>query len=324
MSTSIQQAGKFLQEQLRMIEPEINQTVYPEYWGYEGKYHSVKNGLNFGVSTIKTARLDYTGTAVNFGGKATDIPLANFGIDTDSYDTLMGVLGAEWHWTELEQQEAATNAGTLNAVNVVQEYSNAMDKGIREWVHLKTLFGNYNNTSAGFTGFFNNPYAQVKVITDNLYNYTPQQLYDFFLTESFDFQKTSLLTAEATDLLLPIDLKRALLRRFGDNTGDGNPLRMMLNLNGKNDEPAYNSVSAVNELKYTYLNQYGISVTSQDMFIMYDNSVQTLYKYMSDIYTTPAQLKDDGMTYRVTSIVKLSEMIVKQPFRIRYYLIPTI
>jgi hypothetical protein len=50
-------AQKFLSESLIQYEPQLIDTVYPEYWAYEGKYHNATAGLAFGAEGIMAARL---------------------------------------------------------------------------------------------------------------------------------------------------------------------------------------------------------------------------------------------------------------------------
>jgi hypothetical protein len=317
----IVQAGKFLKEQLRQVEPELIKTVYPEMWGFEGKFHPVKSGLSFGVSEIKTGRIDYTGVAVNYGGKATDIPLANYGIDSDGYKTLMGVLGVEWGWTELQQQEAAQTAGSLGAVNVVQEYSNALEKGLREWVHIRTLFG---DSTSGFRGLFNHTDVETVVLTDDIYAMSPRDKHLYIKQLLTQFKKTSKLTATPVDMLCNSDLYDDLTDPISTSAGGGSEATPYEYLTDPKKGSNLRTIQEVNELSYDYLVQYGriLAAANQDMFVIYENSSDTLYKRFSGIKKTPVGLKDDMMTYRQTGMVKISEFIIPQPFRVRYYLYP--
>lgn len=312
------QAGHFLKEQLRRVEPNIIRTVYPEMWGFEGKYHSVSNNLPFGLKEIYQSRIDHSGTAVNFGGKATDIPLANFGIGYDKYKTLIGILAAEWDWIELQSQQQAQTAN-LPTIDVVTEYRKALDKGLREWVHLKTLFG---DSTIGFNGLFSGIDVEIIDVTTNLYNLTSRELQDFFRGIIKDFKKASKLTAQPTDLLVNVDLKYSLNSPFVDAAGavtsKGSPAESLMSSGD------IRMINEVNELSNTYLNQYGITSvsTTKDMFVLYESSSETLDKLQSRIYTTPVGLKDDGMTYRQTGIVACSEVRYKTPYRVKYYTYP--
>jgi hypothetical protein len=314
-------AGLFLKEQLRIIEPGIMETEYPELWGANGKYHTVTTGLPFGANEIFYARVDRVGRAVNFGGKATDIPLVNAGIDTDSNITLMGVLGAEWDWSKLKQQEMAMESGSFNfSVNYIDQYLAALNRGLDEWVHMRTLWG---DPSIGFQGLFTNADVEIIEITDNLYSLTANELYDFFVDESFRFQKETKLTGQATDLLIPPDLMRALMKRFTENS-DGNVSTLLVGNPNVNQRASFRTINDVNELSYSYLVENGVIEASdnQDMFLLYENTDQVLDKLYSGIFRTPVGLMDDQMTYRTTGVTKISEVRAKRPYKIKYYRFP--
>ena len=318
----IVQAGKFLKEQLRLVEPELTKTVYPGLWGFEGQYHTVKPGLGFGVNSIVSTRIDTVGKAVNLGGAATDIPLANFGIDSDTWKTVMGVLGAEWTWMDLEKQIAAENSGTLNAVNVVQEHSQALEFGLRQWVHERTLFGDPND--AGFTGLFNNADVETVVLTDNLYALSARDLHIYIKGLIKNFKKTALLTAVPSDMLVNSDLFDKLTNPISSSAGGGSEATPFEYLTNASKGANLRRISEVNELSNPFLVQYGriAANANQDMFMLYENTADTLYKHFSGIYNTPVALKDDGITYRTTGFAKVSEVVVKTPLRVRYYLYP--
>lgn len=308
------QAGKFLANSLIEYETQILETVYPEYWGYEGKYHSAKPDLPFGAMKLVDARIDYVGRAVNFGGKATTIPLANYGIEMDEYKTLQGVLAADWSFAELQAEEMSRTNPYLPQVSVVNSYMTALDKGLREWMHLKTLFG---DASISFKGLFSNAYVDVVDITTNLYGLTAAQLYDFFRGEASKFRKSAKLTAEATSLLCNEDLTNAGSARFGDNTQDGTPFNLLSKGSIKN-------INTVNELEAATLEAYGVLAAgaNKDMFVMYEQSPNTIDRRFCDIMTLPPGLLDDQMTYRVVGLCATSETRVRQPFRVRYYTYP--
>ncbi|BAY20804.1 hypothetical protein NIES2100_05480 [Calothrix sp. NIES-2100] len=312
------QAGHYLRQQLREVTPDIIRTQYPELWGYEGKHHTVQMNLPFGLREIWQSRIDHSGVAVNFGGKATDIPLANFGIGADKYKTVIGVLGAEWDWMELQSQEQAMKAN-LPTVDCVTEYRAALEKGLREWVHLKTLFG---DTTIGFNGLFNHAEIEVIDTTTNLNTATSRDLQNFFRGIIKDFKKNSRLTASPTKILGSIDLIYALNAPFTDAAGavtaKGSAREALLTSGD------IASIDEVNELSNSYLSQFGVTAasTTKDAFILYEPSAETLYKRQSRILTTPVGLKDDQMTYRTTGLVAVSEVIIKRPYRVKIYTYP--
>lgn len=321
MSNEIVQAGKFLQEQLRIVDPQIIRTVYPEMWGFEGKYHTVKDGLPFGTKEVFTTRIDSVGRAVNFGGKATDIPTATFGIDTDRYKTLAGVLSAEWGYEELLMQEAAQKSGQpLTSIDVVSEYNKALQKGLREWVHLRTLFG---DTNVGFTGLFNSANVELTILSDNLYTLSSADLHLYVKSLTKNFKKGAKLTSAATDMLVNSDLYDKLTNPILNNNtavgGSSTPYELLVDpKKGTN----LRQINEVNELNYSTLVENGIITSGQnyDMFVLYESSEETLDKMKSNMIITPVMQKD--LSFKRYAMMKISEVRVKVPFRVKYYLYP--
>lgn len=316
-------SGLWLKSEVTYYEPKIIERVYPALWGFEGLYHNASADLPLGVQEIVQGRIDHTGKAVNYGGRAMDIPLVNVGIGVDNYKVLLGVLGAEWGLFDLMAQMEVNSKKLLPQRNLVNDLMTAMDVGLREWIHIRTLFG---DPAIGFQGYFNNNYVEVINVTDNVYAYTPQQLYNFILSIVYDFQDKSRLTAEATSILVPVPFKRALLNRFGDNTTDANPLHLLLD-DGRGS--TLQEINVVNELRSQYLEQYAIQPpgTNKDMIIVYENTSDpeagdTLKKYFHPIDRTEPFLLDDGLTHRITSFAAISEMMVNQSFKVKYYKIP--
>jgi hypothetical protein len=328
--SEIIQAGKFLSEQYTRVEPNIIETIYPELWGFEGLHHQVEmGGVSLATEQIVTLRVDRTGTAVNYGGKATDIPLANYGIETDKYKVSIGVLGAEWHYTELVKQQEALNSQTAYSIvpDVVSNYMMALEKGLREYVHLRTLFGNYDPLDpTTFTGLFNNPQVELINETTDLYALTPIQLYQYFLDVITNYKKSTKLTGGQIELLVNSDLYNRLTSI--NNSGiDANITPYML-LTDPMRGSGVARISEVNELTWDVLEQYKIfsSGTNKDMYCLFNvNSAGTppnRLKKTMDIFYTPEGLKDDQMTYRKVGLVAVSELIFNAPFLCKYYSYP--
>ena len=321
MANEILQAGKFLEEQLRLVDPQIIRTVYPEMWGFEGKYHTVKSGLPFGTKEVFTTRIDSVGRAVNFGGKATDIPTATFGIDTDKYKTIAGVLSAEWGYEELLQQEAAQKSGQpFTVVNVVEEYNKALQKGLREWVHIRTLFG---DPTLGFTGLFNSANVTASILTNDLYAMTPAELHLYIKSLTKDFKKGAKLTAVATDMLVNSDLYDKLTNPIlNNNTASGGSVTPYELLTNPEKGTNLRQINEVNELVKDTLTEYGViaSADQYDMFMLYESSEETLDKMMSTQIITPVMQRD--LSFKRYAMIKISEVRVKMPFRVKYYLYP--
>lgn len=310
------QAGAFLRDHLRKIEPEIIRTVYPELWGADGKYHTAVSGLPFGLREIYQSRIDWTGTAVNFGGKATNIPLANLGVIWDKYRTLVGIIAAEWQWTDLEAQRVASLSG-IPAPDVIREYRAALSKGLREWLHIRSVFG---DPSIGFQGLFTGADVTLIDVATNLNTETPRNLNDFFRGVLRSFRKASRLTVNSPSMLVSVDLDFSLSAPFQDAGAfqDARSPKEYLLKNG------ISSINVVNECSNDYLAAQGITSvsTTKDFFMLYESTSDTLDKMYSDEYVSPVRLKDDMATYRITGFTACSEMRFKYPYRVRYYTYP--
>jgi hypothetical protein len=306
--------GKFLNTELREYEPEILDTIYPEYWGFEGKHIPTKGDLMLGLRKVVYARMDTVGRAVNYGGRATSIPLANFGITLEETPTLVGILAAEWGYFDLEAEKVAKKfPQLLQGRDLVKNYRLALEKGLREWMNIRAIFG---DPSVGFRGLLNN--AKVTQINEtlNLYTATPSDLYNWWITRQTAFKKANYLTSKGIQALVSPDMMLALTKRFGDASGDGNGMKMLQSLFGK--------ITEVNELSAAVLEQYGVLApgTNKDMILFYENSPDVLDRRFTPIEITDAKLLDDQITYRTVGFCATTEVRVKQPLRVQYILYP--
>jgi hypothetical protein len=321
-------AGKFLREQTERVLPKIYETIYPRTWGYEGMHHTSRpGGISIATDKIHTLRLDHVGVATDYGGTATDIPLANFGIETDSYNVAVAAIAAEWTSLELLKQREAQSSQTLYSapvVDIVANYQAAMEKALREWVHLKTVFGNFNpNDPTEFDGLLTG--SEVNVVTEatDLYSLTPVQLYDFFLDVINEKKKETELTSADMELLVPSDLLNQLLKvnTAGIDLNE-TPYNLLIDpLRGNR----LARISELNELSASKLEQYGVlpEGTNRDMFCLFnvpqEGEPENRLKLMSDTFRTPPRVKDDGITWRTVGFIGVSEMIFNQPIMNSYY-----
>lgn len=328
VSREIVQAGRFLREALTKHETTVDEPIYPELWGYEGQYHSAVADLPFGCRGMTNTRVDYVGRAVNYGGKATAIPLANFGIEMDEYKCVVGALAADWTWDELRAEEMARLNPYLPRVDVVSAYRTAMERGLREWMHLKAVFG---DPTIGFNGLLTNPFVDV-ISVSNANNgvtgtlATPATAYDWFITEASNFRKTSKLTSQATAILTSEDVNLRLNKRFTDGSNDGNPRQLLLG----GSASQFSSIQVVNEMAgesvindggRTTIN--GVTITStDDLVLMFDANVSVnMVRHFADIDYLPVGLLDDQMSYRQIGLCATSEVIFRQPFKARLYVL---
>lgn len=321
LSSEIIKSGKFLAESLNIYDQKIDDTIYPELWGYEGKYHAAKGDLPIATNKIVNFRRDFTGKAVNYGGKATTIPLVNYGLTAGESKVLIGTAAADWSWVELMAEAAARNNPFAENANVVESYLTALDRAMREWQHIRTVFG---DPALGFSGMFNNPSVEIVSLGIDLYALTSQQFYDFWIDEISKFRRKSFLSSTSTSLIAPESLGLKGRRRFGDNTSDGNTWKLLLEGNGTDDYSSLRNINIVNELQSDILEEYGILPvgTNRDMFILYEQDASTISRRFTPITKTEPRILDDGVTYRVIGFTATSEMMVKQPFRMRYYTFP--
>jgi hypothetical protein len=327
LATEVLAAGKFLTESLAEYETQITETVYPEYWAEEGQYHSARADLPFGALKYTTARMDYTGRAANFGGKATTIPLANFGINMDEYKCLVGVLAAEWDWQQLRAEEQAQRNQFLPQTNIVESYRKALEKGLREWMHIRAVYG---DPTIGFTGLLNNPFVEVISIAAGANGVTgpaatAATAYEFFRSQLSAFRKDSRLTAEATIALVDEDIRSALQRRFADNSNDGTPEQILA---GRTSSPMLQAIRTVNELAGDVVNAAdmgnlttigGVTIAAtDDLMLLTENSGEdAIIRHYAPIETLPPGLLDDQLTFRQVGMCATSEVIYTQPFRAR-------
>lgn len=305
---------KWLETELIEYEPEVIKEVHPEKWGYEGRLLTTTADLRLGLRKIVHARMDMTGRAVNYGGKATSVPLANFGITMEEDTTAVGILAAEWSYFDLEaERTAARFPELLQGRDLVRNFRDALDLGLRDWMHLKHVFGDRELNMSGLLTD-----ADVTVINEaqNLNTMPTGDLDNWWLARVAEFKKRNRLTAEATSVVMSVDLETSMNRRFGDGGSDGTPMKML--------RERVSTIDVVNELSASYLEEFGVlaSGSNKDMLLVYQNNRKVIdRKYYPIEVTTPALL-DDQLTYRIIGFCATSEVRVKQPMKVEYITYP--
>lgn len=307
---------KWLGAQLIEHEPKVIETVYPEYWGFEGKHHKAIGNLPLGLQEIVTTRQNFVGTAVNYGGKATTIPLANFGIGSQKNKTAVGILAADWSIFELEQEKIAKqHPGLLQTTDLVQNYRKAIEKGLREWMHLKAVFG---DTALQMSGLLTGREVPIIAEAQNLNNLSAAALYDWFLTRLAIFKEQNMLTTnEQVSVLMNTRLNLALSRRFTD-TGDGSPMQLLRDLVA--------NMTEINELSAPLLERFGVTSpgSNLDMLVLYDNQEDVLDRRYFPIEVSKPNLLDDQVSFRCVGYCATSEVRIKQPMRMQYITYPRV
>lgn len=317
-------AQKFLTESLTKYDLELFETEYPEYWAADGRYHNAIADLPFGVKQYTMGRIDYTGRAVNYGGKATTMPLANFGINMDAYKVVTGVLAADWTWEELRAEEASQGNAFLPTVNVVQSYNEALTRGLREWMHIRTVFG---DPAMGFGGLLTNAYVDVEDVTFAGFlapAVTATQAYDFFRSELSEFRTNSRLTSKITGVLTSEAVQLKLTARYGDGSSDGTPLGTLLG-GGAARSPVISQFDVINEASVSagLLADFdlpaGMSGAGREWALFYELSPDNMIRHYADIDLSEPFMLDDGMTFRRIGLCATSEVIYKRPYRAKLY-----
>lgn len=324
VSREIALAGKFLTESLTKYDLKLIDTEYPEYWAADGRYHNAIADLPFGVKQYTQGRVDYTGRAVNYGGKATTMPLANFGIQMDGYKCMTGVLAADWTWEELRAEEASQGNAFMPTVNVIQSYNEALTRGLREWMHIRAVFG---DPSQGFAGLLTNPYVDVEDVDAATFlgaAVTAAGAYDFFRTELSEFRQTSRLTSQITGVLTSEAVQLKLTARYGDGSSDGTPLGTLLG-GGAARSPVLQQFDVINEASVSssliadFELPAALSGAGREWALFYELSPDNMVRHYADMDFSEPFMLDDGMTFRRIGLCATSEVIYTRPYRAKLY-----
>ena len=270
LSLDFNAADTFIKEGLNHYDQNVVRPTYPEYWGYLGKYHQAIANLQFGQREFYSVNKDFTGKAANYGGKAQDIPLVNYGISPTGYKTMMGATAAVWSWEEL-QAERIASLNSLPRVPVVQSYREAMDKALQSWMHTKTVFG---DPETGFTGMLGNPYVEVvelagnnnplnsNVSDDNV----ASNLHEWFCDIGSSFKDRTMLTmGEGVGVLTSENVNRGLKYRFDDGSGSGTVRDLLIGTSKEStveNSGDFRAIKIVNEMAGKHASKIAVKLTS--------------------------------------------------------------
>lgn len=307
--------SKWLGTQLRSSEVKVIESEYPEYWGFDGKHHSAKDTLPLGLQELVSAQLSETGRAVNYIGQATTIPLANAGLAFGSVKTALGIIGSEVNYFQLEREKVAQaypSAG-LNYFNLVKTLRDSMERSLREWMHLKAVFGDKN---LAMGGLLTNSSVPIVAETVRVSGLTPEALYEWVLTKINQFKEQNLLTTnEQVSILCSSQVSLAMDRRFTD--GGGGTAGDLLKAKVK-------EVTEINELSTPYLEQFGVTNVGSnlEMLTIYQNDESVLERFYHPIITTEPKLLDDCVTYRMVAFCATSEVRFNKPKKAMYITYP--
>jgi hypothetical protein len=205
------------------------------------------------------------------------------------------------------------NPGLLQTRGLIKEYRAAIERGLREWMHLKAVFG---DVSLDMSGLLSSKEVPIIAEAQALNALPAAALYDWFLTRLATFKEQNMLTTNGQiSVLLNTRLALALSRRFTD-TGDGSPMRLLSGLIA--------NMTEVNELSGPLLERFGVTAPAAnlDMIVFYNNQSNVLDRRFFPIEITPPNLLDDQVSFRCVGYCATSEVRFKQPMQVQYVTYP--
>lgn len=329
------QADRFIKESLVHYDQRIAPPTYPEYWGYNGLYHRAIPDLQFGQTQFNNLNINFTGKAVNYGGKAQDIPMVNYNLSPTGYKTMMGTAGATWTFGELEAERTALRAN-LPAQRVVPAYREAMDRALQTWMHLRTVFGDPEHD---FTGIVNNPYIEVIPLAGNQNplqdgvsdDVIAENLYTWGCDACSSFKARSKLTMGAgIGMLTSENINRALKYRFQDGSGTGSVRDLLLGLSpetkGSGD---YKAIKIVNEMAGEHIidpefgnltSIQGVTIeASDDLVLLLDAQPGVIRKHYHPIQYLPVQ--NILTEWKQVGFCAVTEAMYPEPLKARLYVL---
>jgi hypothetical protein len=302
---------QYLDHELTLYDQTFYETEYPEYWAANGRHHSADGSLPLGLRRIVSSRIDWLGEAVTYDGSSTDIPLTDFGIETDQYKVLVKITSAQWNMFDLASEDFASQNAVLPLRDLVETKMQACRESIDQSIHQQVVAG-----SPGFQGLFSLRDVEVITITDDLYAMTADEIYEWFKDFQITFSRRTKLTASLTKALIPVELNRVLFKRFVSNT-DGNPFRL---LTDSSQEMLYGSIESVNELESAYLESSKVHAAGYNhdrMLLGAIDDSRVLRRRYYPLNRTQAH-PIDGLNWRVFSFCATGEVEARQPHKLVY------
>lgn len=314
-------AGKFLTQELRQYDPEFYSVERYEKWGAKGLYHPSTADLTLGVREVVQSHLETTGKAGRWDGKATNIPIANFGVGATSYKASVYVIGAEWTTFDLQASAVAKGNALLPQRDLVRTNMEALQIGMDEAIHDVVAFG---DPDIGMDGLFSGGSIEVLTPATNPYTLSPQDLYEFFLELIWTFKRQSKVPTDQISVYLPTPLLAKLLIPI-ENQGGATPLSHLLGGTTSQYGKFAKVFKDFDELESSFLEQYRIhSVgTNKDRIAIGQfDSTRALRRQFYPIDRTEPRLADDGITYRVTAFYATTESQYRMPYRFQFVDVP--
>lgn len=206
MATGGTQLYRYLQQRL----PDMITKRYEDLPYDAGLRVASDVNLQAGAQEIVAEVLDKVGDAQVVGDGTFDFPIVDLNLSEDRYKVLM--VGSAMSWT-FQQERAMTFAGNLTQMNAQRE--STVTRSIAE---RRNKIAAYGEPRLGITGFLNN--SQVTLVNSTFdfhnANTTPDDMYQFFLTqvELFDTGSNNVMTP--THATVSTKLYYRLSKRLGD------------------------------------------------------------------------------------------------------------
>lgn len=305
-------AGRYLKQELTRTIPNVLQTIRKELWAYNGLMIPTQATLTPGEEFVEQFRDDYTGKSARYRGESTDIPTVDIKTDKNGYTVGTWVIGARWSEMELNREAVARAAGLVNRAGLVDRKMMAMDKVIAEGINRATIFGD-----VGFNGFLNNSNVTTQIEATSPYTLTGLALYDYFRALINEFRRSARVPTSSLTLAVPPDL----FFRLGaviDTTSGMTIYKMLTDPSLGQD---IGEIVEVDELDSLDLEANGVQApgTNRDRMIIYNKDPETLLRETYPMRTTTPNALPDGLHWVVSGYQGSTEVMVKQPLRIRYY-----
>lgn len=304
---------EYLRQEMGSRVAEMIPLIKEPLWGYMGDYIPTVGDLRPGEKSIPVAQIEYKGKAKLFNNsRVTDIPLVSSVITEDGFKTWKIVIGADWAQDEIDAFLEATrsNANLFPHEDPLQTNLNAVNQIIAETADQLIMYG-----GNGFDGFIENSRAvdDNDAVTD-LYALTADELFNYLRGKINLFKREARLSSDQVTMLLPSNIYDLLTQKRALGTS------VYYDLTSREQGSIIANVVEMKELDHTYLESNGVYApgTDTDRIILYHNNPETLRRRFYPIKTTPVQTHPNGMVYMMSAYYGSSEVMLRQPLRMRY------
>jgi hypothetical protein len=302
----------YLSSELKRVRPQILDIVRDELQAYNGVLIPTTGNLAPGEEGIVNWARDYTGRSARYNGISTDIPTVNISLTSHEYRVGTWVIGAEWTQHELYRERIANLNSSINRRSVVQTKMAAMQQIIAEGIDKALIYGDVR-----FDGLVNNSNVPLQVESVAPYTLTPTALYEYFRGVVEEFKRSSRLRSSQISLVVPPDLYSRLTRTI-DTVNSITPFSLLTN---PTTGQSVAEILELDALDSAMLEAAGVQAvgTNRDRFMLYHRNPDTISRETYPIITTTPLPLPDGLHFMCSGYQGTTEVMVKQPMRIRYY-----